>query len=177
MFLFYSIIYGLRFTPPLFFFFCSRSSNCHLHTLSLSCFLCHLSICICRSRYRECYLTMPALKAPQIKYVVTGTLTQATECLCDFSASISVSRARRSKRHIWTFSGWWRIVTVIIKTVKVKLWFIECAACVCFHVCQWYIRIWLFSCFQEHGHANELNMLSRNRSFSESLTLFMITPF
>lgn len=32
------------------------------------------------------------------------------------------------KRHIWTFSFWRRIVTVVIKTPKVKPWFIESAA-------------------------------------------------
>lgn len=43
---------------------------------------------------------MPALTTPQIKCVVTETLTQATEYLCDLSESISVSRALKSKRHI-----------------------------------------------------------------------------
>lgn len=124
------------------FFFFSCSSNCHCtHSLSFS----RESICSCLPRYCECFLTMPALKTPQIKYIVTETLTQVTEYLCDFSESISVSRAWRSKRHIWTFSGWQRIVTVIIKTVKVNLWFIECAACICFYVCQWYIRVYDFS--------------------------------
>ena len=45
-------------------------------------------------------MTMPALNTPQMKCLVTETLTQATEYLRDFSESISVNRAWRSKRHI-----------------------------------------------------------------------------
>lgn len=48
---------------------------------------------------------MPALNTPQIKCAVTETLTQATEYLCDFSESISVSGAWRSKRHISELSA------------------------------------------------------------------------
>ena len=48
---------------------------------------------------------MPALSTPQIKCAVTETLTQATEYLCDFSWSVSVSRARKSKRHISELSA------------------------------------------------------------------------
>lgn len=58
---------------------------------------------------------------------VTETLTCAAECRRDFSKCFSAAEARRRKRHIWTFSCRWRIVTVVIKTPKVKLWFIECA--------------------------------------------------
>lgn len=35
---------------------------------------------------------MSALNTAQIKHAVTETLTQATEYLCDFSESISVSQ-------------------------------------------------------------------------------------
>lgn len=59
---------------------------------------------------------------------VTEALTWTSECRCDFSECFLLLRPGGVKRHIWTFSCQWKIVTVVIKTPKVKLWFIECAA-------------------------------------------------
>lgn len=108
---------------------------------------------------------------------VTETLTWASECRCDFGECFSAAEARRSKKAYLNFQLPVEDCDSRHQNTQSKavIYWMRCASPFAWRC----IRIYDSPpfCFQEHGHANELNMLSRNRSFSESLTLFMITPF